>query len=182
MTFGGGYKPGLIELRLRSVDQLFNSLDPSPFIERDLAHEAEEFITSWAREHSRDAQLRLVIHLGVAPEATGHPRAEVVQAIRNYFEYHERLKRLELRELFRRGRSSLAIGLAFLTACLLVGRTIAPHDASPLLGVLRESLLIGGWVAMWRPLEIHLYDWWPMLRAAHIDARLAAATIEIDAP
>ena len=175
MTFGGGSKPGLIELRLRSVDQLFNSLDPSPFIERDLAHEAEEFIVSWAREHSRDAQLRLVIHLGVAPEA-------VVQAIRNYFEYHERLKRLELRELFRRGRSSLAIGLAFLTACLLVGRSIAPHDASPLLGVLRESLLIGGWVAMWRPLEIHLYDWWPLLRAVRIDARLAAATIEIDAP
>lgn len=182
MTVGGGSRPGLIELRLRSVEQLFNSLDPSPFIERDLAHEAEEFIVSWAREHSRDAQLHLVIHLGVAPEASGHARVEVEQAIRNYFAYHERLKRLELRELFRRGRSSLAIGLAFLTACLLVGRSIDPDDASPLLSVLRESLLIGGWVAMWRPLEIHLYDWWPLLRAAHIDARLAAATIEIDAP
>lgn len=171
-----------IQVRVHELRQIFNSIDPSPFRDRDLDPDCEEFIVSWAREHSRDAQLRLVIHLGVAPEAAGHPRAEVVQAIRNYFEYHERLKRLELRELFRRGRSSLAIGLAFLTACLLVGRSIAPHDASPLLGVVRESLLIGGWVAMWRPLEIHLYDWWPLLRAVRIDARLAAATIEIDAP
>jgi hypothetical protein len=33
--------------------------------------------------------------------------------------------------------------------------------------VVRESLVIGG-LAMWRPLEVFLYDWWP-IRA---DARL----------
>jgi len=26
----------------------------------------------------------------------------------------------------------------------------------------RESLLVGGAVAPWRPLEIFLYDWWPI--------------------
>lgn len=179
MTLGGGSRPGLIELRLRSVDQLFNSMDPSPFIERDLAHEAEEFIVSWAREHSHDAALHLVLHLETAPQLAGHTPEQVTQAIHNYFAYHERLKRLELNELFRRGRSSLAIGLLFLTACLLAGRSIDPADRSALLGVLRESLLIGGWVAMWRPLEIYLYDWWPLRRAIKTDARLAAATVEV---
>jgi hypothetical protein len=33
----------------------------------------------------------------------------------------------------------------------------------PLVAVLRENLLVGGWVAMWRPIEIFLYDWWPIL-------------------
>ena len=28
--------------------------------------------------------------------------------------------------------------------------------------ILREGLTIVGWVAMWRPLEICLYDWWPL--------------------
>jgi len=55
--------PGRIELRLRTIDQLFNSMDLSPFIERDLAHEAEEFIVSWALEHPRDASLHLVLHI-----------------------------------------------------------------------------------------------------------------------
>ena len=30
--------------------------------------------------------------------------------------------------------------------------------------IARESLTIGGWVAMWRPMEIFLYSWWPILR------------------
>ena len=43
--------------------------------------------------------------------------------------------------------------------------------------VLRESLLIGGWVAMWRPLEVFLYDWWPLWRRRNLYRRLAAATV-----
>ena len=46
--------PGLIELRLNNVGQLFNTMDPSPYHERDLDHDAEEFILSWAREHEKD--------------------------------------------------------------------------------------------------------------------------------
>jgi hypothetical protein len=38
---------GLIELKLSGLNQLFNSMDPSPFHERDLDHDAEEFIVSW---------------------------------------------------------------------------------------------------------------------------------------
>lgn len=179
MTIGGSSRPGLIELRLRSIDQLFNSMDPSPFIERDLAREAEEFIVSWAREHSHDAALHLVLHLETPAQSAGHSQEQVVQAIHNYFEYHERLKRLELRELFRRGRSSLVIGLLFLTSCLFASGWVDRAGDTALHDVLRESLLIGGWVAMWRPLEIYLYDWWPLRRAIQTDARLAAATVEV---
>ena len=42
--------PAVIELRLREIAQLFNSLDPSPFLERDLDAKAKEFIESWAAE------------------------------------------------------------------------------------------------------------------------------------
>ena len=55
--------PGLIELRLNNVGQLFNTMDPSPFHERDLDHDAEEFILSWAREHERDSDLRIRVVL-----------------------------------------------------------------------------------------------------------------------
>lgn len=45
--------------------------------------------------------------------------------------------------------------------------------------MLRESLLIGGWVAMWRPLEIFLYDWWPIRADARLFDRLAAMPVRI---
>src|SRR5439155_10099296 len=47
--------PGVhhIELNLRDINQLFNTMDPSPFHEKDLDHDAEEFILSWAQEFHR---------------------------------------------------------------------------------------------------------------------------------
>ena len=45
--------------------------------------------------------------------------------------------------------------------------------------LLRESLMIGGWVAMWRPLEIFLYDWWPILRERRVYDRLSRITVNI---
>ena len=96
---------GLIELRLNNVGQLFNTMDPSPFHERDLDHDAEEFILSWAREHERDSVLRIrvVLRQPADPEAA----RLVEESIRHYFEYRARISRRELGELFREGRSAL---------------------------------------------------------------------------
>ena len=62
-----------IEVYVGQLKQLFNAMDPSPFREKDLAPNAEEFIVSWAREAHPDAQLALVVHLdrsaGVPEEA-----------------------------------------------------------------------------------------------------------------
>jgi hypothetical protein len=45
--------------------------------------------------------------------------------------------------------------------CLSLRRWLAAVGSH---GVLAEGLLIIGWVALWRPVEIFLYDWWPILR------------------
>ena len=51
-----------IELRVNEVAQLFHTLDPFPFRERDLDREAEEFIVGWARELRIDQPIRIVVH------------------------------------------------------------------------------------------------------------------------
>ena len=56
-----------ISLKLRDMNQLFNSMDPSPFIEKDLDDDAEEFIVSWAQEFSPKAPLKLRIYLDQWP-------------------------------------------------------------------------------------------------------------------
>ena len=64
--------------------------------------------------------------------------------------------------LGRRGRLSLLVGSAFLAGCLLLGQVVATLGSNAAADLVREGLTIGGWVAMWRPLEIYLYDWWPL--------------------
>lgn len=168
-----------IEVHIGELNQLFNAMDPAPFRERDLDPNAEEFIVGWARELHHDRPLALVVHLDREP-ATPEAATVLKGAVRTFFEERARVTRLKLRQLFRTGRLSLTIGLLFLAASVLTGDLIANAlSASRFAGVFRESLLIGGWVAMWRPLEIFLYDWWPIRREARLYDRLAAMPVRI---
>jgi len=45
--------------------------------------------------------------------------------------------------------------------------------------VVQEGLLIIGWVAMWRPLELLLYDWWPLLQKLRLYARMGRMPVEL---
>ncbi len=165
-----------IELKLREMSQLFNTMDPSPFPEKDLDHDAEEFIVNWAREFPLDEPVALVVHLGVLPqEQAAQPVIE--GALHHYFAYRFEQNRLEFRHLMQDGRRSLLTGLVFLAACLTLSRFLA--GAGTFSTLARESLAIAGWVAMWRPMEIYLYDWWPLRRRARILRKLSRMPVEV---
>jgi hypothetical protein len=167
-------------LRLRELAQLFNSMDPSPFVDRDLDADAEEFITSWARELPPGRELELVIQLAVP--SPDDRIAGVEDAVRRYFATRAAIKRLEFGQLMRRGRLSLGVGLLFLVICLLLSGLVAKSGSSAAADILREGLTIGGWVAMWRPLEIYLYDWWPLYEEQRRLDRLARIRVRIVMP
>jgi hypothetical protein len=156
-------------------------MDPSPFHEKDLDDDAEEFIVGWAQEFPRRDPISLVVHVNQPP---GHGDAQhlVETAVHNYFAYRAKLNRLEFRRLLKQGRTSLIIGLLFLAACLTLGELLARREPGTLLTVVRVSLTIAGWVAMWRPMEIFLYDWWPLLRVGHIYEKLSRVPVELRRP
>jgi hypothetical protein len=170
--------PGVqtLETRVAELRQLFHALDPSPFGERDLDPRTEEFIVGWARETRSSAPLALVVRLD--RPGTAEETALVPSAIRRYFESRALVTRRELRQLLRQGRISLVIGLAFVATAIVVGDLVFGDFRY---GLVRESLVIGGWVALWRPLEIFLYDWWPIRAEAKLYDRLAAMPVRIDA-
>lgn len=168
----------LIEVRVSELKQLFNAIDPSPFRERDLDPNAEEFIVDWAKEASPSATFGLAIHLD-RPAGLPNEPVELREAIHEFFRHRAELSRLRLRELFRRGRTSLVIGVCALGISLAAGNLVGRFFSSHIAEILRESLLIGGWVAMWRPMELFLYDWWPIRAEATLADRLSVMPVRI---
>lgn len=170
----------VIEVRIAELRQLFNAIDPSPFHERDLDPRAEEFIVEWAKDLRFDAPWALVVHLERA--AGRSDEAETLRdAIHEYFGQRVVSARRRLRELFHRGRISLVIALAFLAASIFVGDAMASGlGQSRLAYIVREGFLIGGWVAMWRPLEVFLYDWWPIRAEGRLLQRLSTMPVRIE--
>ena len=45
--------------------------------------------------------------------------------------------------------------------------------------IIRETFALGGWVALWRPLEIFLYDWWPIQGEAKLLDRLSDMGVSV---
>jgi len=173
-------KCAVIRVHVTELRQLFNSIDPSPFRSRDLDPKAEEFIVGWAKDFGPTQQLALVVSID---RAAGLPEEAAVlrDAIHEFFRQRALGQRLRLRELLRVGRTSLAIGLLVLASAIAIGNFLASVMKGGDVGqILREMLVVGGWVSMWRPLEIFLYDWWPIREEARLSDRLASMPVRIE--
>lgn len=166
----------IIEVRIKHLDQLFNVIDPAPFHDKALDPDAAAFIIDAAEEASQHAALALTVHLDAGTAATEH----VPEAVRNFFAWRADRTAHELRQLRSRGRRSLMVGLVFLAACLLLGQLVQrTWPTGPLAGFFQEGLIIVGWVALWRPLDALLYEWWPIRRRERLLRRLARAEVEV---
>jgi len=170
-----------VAIRARTVASLFNSFDPSPFRERDIDSGVEEFVVGWVQELPQSEQFTIAVIL--PPEEAAKPQAAGVgEAFHHYFDDRAQMAERDMRELFRIGRRSLGIGLAVLIACLVASQLFAALIPEPVTArVVEESLIIVGWVANWRPIEIYLYDWVPIRRRIRLYRRIAAAKVEVKA-
>jgi hypothetical protein len=176
---GGPGRHDVLNLYLSDTRQLFNSMDPAPFRERSLDPEAAAYIVQWAEEVPATQPLGMVVHLGSGPVAA--TEASVVRdSVRDYFQRRAVATRRQLQQLFRVGRYSLAIALVFLAVVVVIGESLASIVSRERYAALIEhSLVIGAWVALWRPLEIFLYDWWPVRAEARLYDRLGMMDVRL---
>lgn len=166
---------GEIHVRVPSLGHLFDPIDPSPLSRKDLQPRVEEFIVSWGRELSA-TRPPIVVHVDNPPdEHAAHAAAEGVRA---FFADRALASRRELRHLFRVGRVSLVIALGVLGLSFAVGQLLQSM-ASPVAFAVGGTLEIGGWVAMWRPLQIFLYDWWPIRSDMRLLQELARTDVRV---
>jgi hypothetical protein len=168
----------LIEIKLREIMQIFDSLDPSPFYQKVLDRNAEEYIAEAVTDFPSSAALKLVVYLP-QKEMQKEAAHELDQAIHNHFIYKANQASRELREKLFGGRIALVIGLVFLAATLIANLTIASLPDNVINQILRSSLLIIGWVAMWQPVNTFLYEWWPIRRKMRIYQRIGAMEVSI---
>lgn len=168
-----------IEIQIDHVAQLFDTLDPFPFRERDLDKDAEDYIVGWARELPKAGPIRIIVHLPGAEADSEHGR-QLGDALHRYFSYRAEFVTKELKELFRFGRYALLIGLITLAVCIAAGQIArSSFGSNDLARFISEGLVILGWVVNWRPIEIFFYEWWPLARRRSLFRRLATADVTL---
>jgi hypothetical protein len=172
---------GIIAIHLRDLSQLLQ-IDPSPFRESALTPEAEDYILRKAKRLPGHQPIHVVI--GLPPGASRlESTPDIRGAITGHFRGRAEMEAEDLRELFRYGRKALLIGFVTLSACLFLAWYVSYNlPTRPVTRLMQESFVILGWVSMWRPIEIFLYDWLPLARRKRLFLRLsqAAVTVESD--
>ncbi len=162
-----------IDIRLTTVEQLFDNRDPAPFRERDLDPDLVEYLVAAAEDLVPLGSFKVVFWFSVSclPE-------EVQTGYRAHFAYElERIERRKRRQS-RTGQVALVLGLALLVVLLTISELLAPSTSGPV-RALREGLAILSWVVMWRPVEALIYDWLPIRRERKIMERLLAAPTDV---
>jgi hypothetical protein len=166
-----------LEIYLPDIRRLFNSMDPAPFHERELDPNAADYIVEWAEELGGKDPLSLLVRLGT-PLGHDDDPAAVERSVQEHFQRRAAATRRRLRQMLRLGRISLLIALLFLGPVIVIAESAANLvQTERYAAMIENSLIIGAWVALWRPLEIFLYDWWPIRAEARLFDRLGTMVV-----
>ena len=168
----------LIEVRVKSPYQLFDARDPAPFRDRDIDDDFVEYIISSMNEFNQVTPIKLVIHVE-DPEPKELSRAAIFESIQTYFVYQIDLKRKTLKSFLKRAQLYLFVGLLVLILCLSLAQNISVSAQPGLMGVFREGLVIFGWVSIWKPIELILFDWYPIYEQLNIYKKIKESEVEI---
>ncbi|KAJ4454194.1 hypothetical protein PAPYR_11142 [Paratrimastix pyriformis] len=172
---------GVIDIKLSRISQLFNSYDPSPFLEKDLDGDAEDYIVAWARELPRKVPVTLMMHLPA--EVACYAEVGALQdSIRKFFFSRMATARREVRAKLNEALKGFLVGMVIVIVCL-TARGLASHFIkvttdqvvyTTLLNMLTESLLICAWVSLWVPVQTFLYK-----RRLRLFKRLSDADVRV---
>jgi hypothetical protein len=163
-----------VSVHVRQLAQLFNSLDPSPFWDRDLDRSAADFI----EDEFRDKQSAELWHLHVFVHEGDTSASDLQTAVESYYGRLANSARLALREHLWMGQLALLGGVAIFLLSMGI-RGVLSGTLGHLPPILDEGLIILAWLALWRPAEALIYGWVPFYRNRRLFERLAGMRVSV---
>lgn len=170
----------MITVALESVEELFTAPVPDPFVGRFEHTTGADRILATARR-SRPRQEKQAVVLRTS-RRTRYSEREVTAALAGY--WRSRIADVEeaRRKIWNRGFKELAVGALFLAACLALSASLSTVDwqAEWVGQFITEGLVIVGWIALWHPVDMLLFEPWPLNADLRAMRRLAKAPVRIE--
>ncbi len=170
-----------ISLHLEDIHDLFTASQFEPFCENQMTVSGMDYLCSNLKSSRLTEPIRAAIFLPqdkIQPDLTEPLR----RAISCYCHYQIERNQNELTSIRWQAIKAFQSGLIFLGVCLLISTlsetaVFLPEWTRRLVG---EGFLIVGWVSLWHPAELFLFEWWPYWREIHIYKRLIDMEIVIE--
>ena len=165
-----------LTLYLQNVNEILRS-PGAPYRKRTINRDAEDFIVEEAENLSRKEVIKVVVHL-LSPESEKKDDIEI--ALHRHFCYRKEQSQKKFKRVLQYGWRTLVIALGLLVVLFSlteIGIRLWPENRIAMF--IRESFIILGWVALWRPMELLLYDWYPIKRDIELFRRLEQSNVQV---
>jgi hypothetical protein len=158
-----------ITLKLSNIKYLFKEPEFEPFVAQSNYISGIERIISELKPTSLKHQVRTTILLP-ANQLSENLEQSAIEALQCYCSVKIEQTNNDLASLRGQGIRALRRGLLFLALCLLLSTLFDGLSYFPGLfrRFLSEGCLIAGWVSLWHPIELLLYEWGPYRRQQQI--------------
>jgi hypothetical protein len=156
-----------ITLALPDADSLFVIPEANPLHGKTVYEPGIDTIEDLVRNFHQKDEIRLCLYF---PKQKISPDLEprIKKAIEDYCDFQIISLKRSLELQTRQGRRTLIFGTAILIFCLLlsgIGFYISDNATSPLLyalgGFMFNGFMIIGWVSLWTPTSMLVFERWP---------------------
>jgi len=140
-----------IQVRLDHYANFFNPMDPSPAPSRDLSADLVEYLNQCSDEII--AQYALAILLDLQSE-TSNPQheKECLDSLRNFYQHEIFVSQAHIHYKREQALKYLLVSIICL-AVYIFSEPLSP--ATFFVNLLREAVMIGGWVFMWEAITLN---------------------------
>lgn len=165
-------------LALDTAEELFAAPEPNPLAGRFETESGMDRLVDVLTPSAARAPLTLELQITHADSTT---TAQIPSALAGYVDHRVAELRQEKRRIERRGLTELVFGLLFLGVCLALSGAAASVPGGPAwLGlVIAEGLVIVGWIALWHPVDMLLFERWPLRREIILLQAIARAEVRV---
>ncbi|WP_036478232.1 hypothetical protein [Myxosarcina sp. GI1] len=167
-------------LKLDKIEYLFKDPEFDLFRPQTESSSGIERIVNQLKPTSLTEKVRTTILLP-NHQLSENLEKSVVNALQHYCNNKIENISNDITSLRGRGIRALQRGLLFLAVCLVISTLFDKIEYLPILvhRFLNEGFLIAGWVGLWYPIELLLYEWGPLKRQKQIYEMIKDMEIKI---
>jgi hypothetical protein len=144
----------IILARVNLYDDFFNPLDPSPAPARDLSPELVEYLNQCSDEILNKYRIEIVLRVQNEAQDTQREQ-ECLKSLRTFYQHETFVAKNQIRRKRGMALRYILVSLICLAAYIFSEQW---NSLMFLWSLLREAVLIGGWLFMWEAVTLNFIE------------------------
>ncbi len=169
----------IIAVNIERLEEFYDTLDPSYLYEKDLNPNLARYLTERIVVFPEKTDVKIEFHVPSEFKEKNYA-ADMTQAFRKHFEFEYLNSMVHKNKRIKKGlKTFFYAGIIFMSLMTLSILIKSVGRDNVILKLISEGLFIGGWVSLWKPIEILIYDWLPLYEDERKYKRLRDIKVKI---